>query len=96
MSKKDLVGKDVAVLAGSGAGVRVPRGTNLLFGETDEEHPPSWLEEQMMPFLPVVRVLRDVDAAIAASVKAEHGYRHAAIIHTQNVETATARMAQRP
>jgi aldehyde dehydrogenase len=31
---------------------------------------------------PVVRV-RDVDAAIAASVKAEHGYRHTAIIHTQ-------------
>jgi aldehyde dehydrogenase len=88
--KKDLVGKDVAVLAAA-AGVRVPTGTNLLFGETDEEHP-FVVEEQMMPFVPVVRV-RDVDAAIAASVKAEHGYRHTAIIHTQNVETAT-RMAR--
>ncbi len=88
--KKDLVGKDVAVLAAA-AGVRVPAGTNLLFGETDEAHP-FVLEEQMMPFVPVVRV-RDVDAAIAASVKAEHGYRHTAIIHTQNVETAT-RMAR--
>jgi aldehyde dehydrogenase len=88
--KKDLVGKDVAVLAAA-AGVRVPANTQLLFGETDENHP-YVVEEQMMPFVPVVRV-RDVDAGIAASVKAEHGYRHTAIIHTQNAETAT-RMAR--
>ena len=88
--KKDFVGKDVAVLAAA-AGVRAPAGTQLLFGETNEDHP-FVVEEQMMPFIPVVRV-RDVDAAIAASVKAEHGYRHTAIIHTQNVETAT-RMAR--
>jgi aldehyde dehydrogenase len=84
--KKDLVGKDVAVLAAA-AGVRVPADTQLLFGVTDENHA-FVVEEQMMPFIPVVRV-RDVDAAIAAAVKAEHGYRHTAIIHTQNVETAT-------
>ncbi len=88
--KKDLVGKDVAVLAAA-AGVRVPPGVDLLFGETDENHP-FVVEEQMMPFIPVVRV-PDVDAAIAAAVRAEHGYGHTAIIHTQNVETAT-RMAR--
>jgi aldehyde dehydrogenase len=88
--KKNFVGKDVAVLAAA-AGVRAPINTQLLFGETNEDHP-FVVEEQMMPFIPVVRV-RDVDAAIAASVKAEHGYRHTAIIHTQNVETAT-RMAR--
>jgi aldehyde dehydrogenase len=88
--KKDLVGKDAAVLAAA-AGVRAPAGTDLLFGETDENHP-FVAEEQMMPFVPVVRV-RDVDAAIAASVKAEHGYRHTALIHTRNVDTAT-RMAR--
>ncbi|MGA7832837.1 MAG: aldehyde dehydrogenase [Terracidiphilus sp.] len=88
--KKDFVGKDVAVLAAA-AGVRVPANTQLLFGETKEDHP-YVVEEQMMPFVPVVRV-RDVDAGIAAAVKAEHGYRHTAIIHTQNVETAT-RMAR--
>jgi len=88
--KKDLVGKDVSVLAAA-AGVRVPDNTQLLFGETNEDHP-FVVEEQMMPFVPIVRV-RDVDAAIAASVKAEHGYRHTAIVHTQNVETAT-RMAR--
>jgi aldehyde dehydrogenase len=88
--KKDLVGKDAAVLAAA-AGVRVPAETLLLFGETDENHA-FVVEEQMMPFIPVVRV-RDTDAAIAAAVKAEHGYRHTAIIHTQNVETST-RMAR--
>ena len=87
---KAFVGKDVAVLAAA-AGVHVPANTQLLFGETDENHP-YVVEEQMMPFVPVVRV-RDVDAGIAASVKAEHGYRHTAIIHTQNAETAT-RMAR--
>jgi aldehyde dehydrogenase len=84
--KKDLVGKDVAVLAAA-AVVHVPPNTDLLFGETGENHP-FVVEEQMMPFIPVVRV-KDADAAIAAAVKAEHGYRHTAIIHTNNVETAT-------
>ena len=88
--KKDLVGKDVAALAAA-AGVRVPAGTEMLFGETGEDHP-FVVEEQMMPFIPVVRV-KCVNAAIAAAVKAEHGYRHTAIIHTSNLETAT-RMAR--
>jgi aldehyde dehydrogenase len=88
--KKDLVGKDPAVL-GDAAGVRVPSGTDMLFGETDENHP-FVTEEQMMPFIPVVRV-NCINAAIAAAVKAEHGYRHTAIIHTKNVDNAT-RMAR--
>jgi aldehyde dehydrogenase len=88
--KKSLVGKDAAVLAAA-AGVTIPAATELLFGETDENHP-FVVEEQMMPFIPVVRV-KDVDTAIDAAIKAEHGYRHTAIIHTQNLETAT-RMAR--
>ena len=88
--KKDLVGKDASVLAAA-AGVRVPADTQLLFGETDENHA-FVVEEQMMPFIPVVRV-KCIGAAIDASVKAEHGYRHTAIIHTKNVDNAT-RMAR--
>ena len=84
--KKDLLGKDAAVLA-QAAGVRVPADTLLLFGETSEDHA-FVQEEQMMPFLPIVRV-PDVDAAIAAAVRAEHGYRHTALIHSRNVETVT-------
>ncbi|MCU1234961.1 MAG: aldehyde dehydrogenase [Candidatus Solibacter sp.] len=84
--KRDFIGKDAAVLA-EAAGVRVPSGTDLLFGETSEDHP-FVQEEQMMPFLPIVRV-RDVDTAIRASVRAEHGYRHTAVIHSRNVENVT-------
>lgn len=84
--KKEFVGKDAAALAAV-AGVRVPAETLLVFGETKEDHP-FVVEEQMMPFIPVVRV-KDVNEGIRASVKAEHGYRHTAVIHTRNAETAT-------
>jgi aldehyde dehydrogenase len=84
--KKDLVGKDPSVLAAA-AGARVPPGTALLFGETSEQHA-FVVEEQMMPFLPIVRV-PDVDAAIAAALRAEHGYRHTAVIHSRNVVNVT-------
>ena len=88
--KKDLVGKDVSVLAAA-AGVRVPAGTNLLFGETDENHA-FVVEEQMMrdAFKVKKRVLYE---GIDFAVEVEHGYRHTAIIHTRNVDTAT-RMAR--
>jgi aldehyde dehydrogenase len=88
--RKELVGKDVSVLAAA-AGVSAPDNAQILFGETDEDHA-FVVEEQMMPFLPIVRV-KDVDAGIAASLKAEHGYRHTAIIHSKNVDNVT-RMAK--
>jgi len=88
--KRDLVGRDVAELAAA-AGVRVPAGTDLLFGETKADHA-FVVEEQMMPFVPIVRV-PNVDAGIAASVIAEHGYRHTAIIHSQDMDNVT-RMAR--
>ena len=88
--RKELIGKDTDVLARA-AGIQIPDRTDLLFGETAEDHP-FVEEEQMMPFLPVVRV-PDIDAAIAASVRAEHGYRHTAIIHSRNIENVT-RMAR--
>jgi aldehyde dehydrogenase len=88
--RKELVGRDVRVLAAA-AGVSVPESTQILFGETDEDHA-FVVEEQMMPFLPIVRV-KDVDAGIAAALKAEHGYRHTAIMHSKNVDNVT-RMAK--
>jgi len=84
--KRDYIGKDVSFLAQS-AGVTAPPGTDLLFGETREDHP-FVQEEQMMPFLPVVR-MPDIDSAIAASVKAEHGYRHTAVIHSRHTGNVT-------
>ena len=88
--RKELIGKDVSLLAAA-AGVQVPASTPLLFGETVEDHA-FVQEEQMMPFVPIVKV-RDVNAGIAASVKAEHNYRHTAIIHSRNLDNIT-RMAR--
>jgi aldehyde dehydrogenase len=83
---KDLLGKDAAVLARH-AGITVPQDTLLLFGETDESNP-FVDHEQMMPFVPFVRV-RDVDTAIGLAQKYEHGFKHTAIIHSRNLEAIT-------
>ncbi|MEO8657234.1 MAG: aldehyde dehydrogenase family protein [Bryobacteraceae bacterium] len=84
--KRELIGKDVSVLAAA-AGITVPAGVSLLFGETNEDHA-FVQEEQMMPFVPIVKV-KDINAGIAASLKAEHGYRHTALIHSRNVDNVT-------
>ena len=83
---KDLIGQDAAVLA-KHAGVNAPADTELVFGETDEAHP-FVDHEQMMPFVPFVRV-PDVDTGIELARKYEHGFKHTAIIHSRNVETIT-------
>jgi aldehyde dehydrogenase len=83
---KDFIGQDAAVLA-ERAGAKIPADAELVFGETDETNP--FVEhEQMMPFVPFVRV-RDVDTAIELAKKYEHGFKHTAIIHSRNVETIT-------
>jgi aldehyde dehydrogenase len=79
---KSMIGKDAAVL-GRAAGVNVPAGCQLLFAETEVDHV-FVREEQMMPFLPVVRV-RSVEEGIEAARKAEHNYRHTSIIHSHHV-----------
>lgn len=83
---KDFIGKDASFLA-EAAGVSVPAGTEVVFGETDEHHPFVSVE-QMMPFLPFVRA-KDVDHAIALAKQYEHGFRHTAIIHSRNVHNMT-------
>jgi aldehyde dehydrogenase len=46
-------------------------------------------EEQMMPFLPIVRV-KSVEEGIEHALEAEHGYKHTSIIHSHDVEHMTA------
>jgi aldehyde dehydrogenase len=87
---KDLIGKDPAVLA-EHAGVKIPANTQLLFGETGFEHP-FVSEEQMMPFVPFVRV-SNVDRAIALAKESEHGFGHTAILHSRDT-TAMSKMGK--
>lgn len=83
---RDFVGKNASVLARA-AGVTLPDTVRLLFGEAQFDCP-FVQEEQMMPYMPVVRV-RNVEEGITLAVKAEHGYGHTAMIHTRDMETVT-------
>jgi len=85
--QRDLIGKDPTELA-KAAGATLRQGSPLLFAETRGDHP-FVMEEQMMPFLPVVRV-PTFEAAVEGAKKAEHGYQHSAIIHSRNVDHMTA------
>lgn len=84
---RELVGRDPAVL-GQAAGINVPAGTQLLFAETGADDL-FVEEEQMMPFLPIVRV-KSVEEGIALAKKAEQGYKHSAMIHSHDVAHMTA------
>ena len=83
---ENLIGQDAAVLARE-AGRKVDPATELLFAETDETNPFVTVE-QMMPFLPLVRC-QNVDEAIEKAKIYEHGFRHTAIIHSNNVSNMT-------
>jgi aldehyde dehydrogenase len=81
-----LVGADPSKLA-SHAGARVADSVPLLFAETDADHP-FVQEEQMMPMMPIV-CCDDFESAVREAKRAEHGYRHSAIIHTLDVNHMT-------
>jgi aldehyde dehydrogenase len=83
---RDYVGRSATVL-GEAIGLQVSGDVHLLFGETDRNHP--WVvAEQMTCCIPVIRV-KDFEDGMAASLKAEHGFRHTASIFTKDIERAT-------
>jgi aldehyde dehydrogenase len=83
---RSLVGADPGKLAGY-AEASIPSGTQILFAETDADHA-FVQEEQMMPMLPIVPV-PDFVTAVREAKRAEHNYRHSAIIHTKDVDHMT-------
>jgi aldehyde dehydrogenase len=84
---KEYVGKDARDLVIAAGGISVPPTCQLAFGETTFDHP-FVQQEQMMPFIPIVRC-RTVDEAMDKAIESEHGYRHTAIIHSRNLDTIT-------
>lgn len=80
---RKCVGRDADVLL-SMIGVKADKEIRCLICETDFGHP-FVQEELMMPILPIVRV-GDIDEAIDLAVKAEHGNRHTAHMHSKNVD----------
>lgn len=83
---RECVGRDAAVLLAK-IGVRVSDDVRCIICETDFEHP-FVQHELMMPILPIVRV-NDIDQAIDLAVKAEHGCRHTAHMHSKNIDHLT-------
>ncbi len=80
---RDCVGRDAKVILQK-LGITVSDDIRCIICETDFNHP-FVQEELMMPILPIVRV-DNIDEAIELAVKAEHGNRHTAHMHSKNVD----------
>lgn len=63
-------------------------GIKVISMEVPLSHP-FVQHELMMPVLPVVRV-KDVESGYEAAIQAEHGFRHTAVMHSQNVAHLSA------
>ena len=83
---RECVGRDAKVLLEK-IGVRVGDEVRCIICETDFDHP-FVQHELMMPILPIVRV-DNIDQAIDLAVKAEHGNRHTAHMHSKNIDNLT-------
>lgn len=83
---RDCVGRDAKVLLEK-IGISVGDEVRCIICETDFEH--DFVQhELMMPILPIVRV-KDIDQAIDLAVRAEHGNRHTAHMHSKNIDNLT-------
>lgn len=80
---RKCVGRDAAVLLDM-IGVKVGSEVRCIICETDFNHP-FVQHELMMPILPIVGV-SDIDEAIDLAVRAEHGNRHTAHMHSKNID----------
>ena len=80
---RDCVGRDAAVLLKK-IGINVGPEIRCIICETKFDHP-FVQEELMMPILPIVSV-SGIDEAIDLAVKAEHGNRHTAHMHSKNID----------
>ncbi len=84
---RDCVGRDAAVLLAK-IGIHVGDDIRCIICETSFEH--DFVQhELMMPILPIVRV-DDIEQAIDLAVKAEHGNRHTAHMHSKNIDRLSA------
>ena len=84
---RDCVGRDADVLLAK-IGIKVGKDIRCIICETDFMH--DFVQhELMMPILPIVRV-DNIEQAIDLAVKAEHGNRHTAHMHSKNIDHLSA------
>ena len=83
---KDWVGRDAKKILAQ-IGINVGDDIRCIICETDFAH--SFVQtELMMPILPIVRC-QTFEEAMGLAVKAEHGNRHTAHLHSKNVDHMT-------
>ena len=84
---RDCVGRDADVLLAK-IGINVGKDVRCIICETGFEH--DFVQhELMMPILPIVRV-NSIEEAVDLAVKAEHGNRHTAHMHSKNIDHLSA------
>ena len=84
---RHCVGRDADVLLAK-IGVNVDKSVRCIICETNFMH--DFVQhELMMPILPIVRV-DNIEDAIELAVKAEHGNRHTAHMHSKNIDHLSA------
>lgn len=85
-TKKQWIGKDAHTYLDA-LGISYSSKPKCIICETDFEHPFVQLE-LLMPVLPIVRV-ETFKQGVEYAVLAEHGNRHTAIVHSQNIDNIT-------
>jgi acyl-CoA reductase-like NAD-dependent aldehyde dehydrogenase len=88
--EKSLIGKNANVILDR-IGLTVEEKIRLAIAPVPVDHTLVW-SEQMMPILPVVR-MPDARSAIDIAIKAEHGFRHTAVMYSKNLDNLS-RMAR--
>ena len=84
---RDCVGRDARVILAK-IGINVGPEIRCAIAEVPFEH--DFIQEElMMPILGIVRV-KNIEEAIDLAVKAEHGNRHTAHMHSKNLDNLTA------
>jgi propionaldehyde dehydrogenase len=83
---KSYIGKNCDIIL-KDAGINVDPNIRLAVFITKEDHP-IVQHEQLMPVLPIIVVDR-FDEAINVAVRVEHGFRHTAMIHSNDIGRIT-------
>ncbi len=83
---RNFIGRNANVIARE-LGLNLPDSTRLLFADVPNDHPLIFIE-QLMPVMPLTRV-RNFDKGLELCFKAEHHYRHTAMMHSLNIDRLT-------
>ena len=83
---RSFVGRDASYILEK-SGISFYSKPRLVIAEVHHDHPFIYTE-MLMPVLPIVRV-KNIEEAVGRAVKAENGYAHSAIVHSQLIGNLT-------